>query len=122
MSNNLVGTIYQQIINEVIEASRVDFEDQGVGEDVLDELRRVRSFPPFLVSKRPLPPALCQFIMLSKSHFPFYALKFDVMLVVDGPLSPSMLAALAGLTAALKLGRVADGERGNAARQELTGG
>lgn len=39
MSNNLVGTIYQQIINEVIEASRVDFEDQGVGEDVLDELR-----------------------------------------------------------------------------------
>ncbi|KUI70784.1 Transcription initiation factor IIA large subunit [Cytospora mali] len=40
MSNNLVGTIYQQIINEVIETSRVDFEDQGVGEDVLDELRR----------------------------------------------------------------------------------
>ena len=56
MSNNLVGTIYQQIINEVIEASRVDFEDQGVGEDVLDELRRVRSFPPFLVTQQSPPP------------------------------------------------------------------
>jgi hypothetical protein len=41
MSNSSVGNIYHQIINEVIEASRVDFEDQGVGEEVLEELRKV---------------------------------------------------------------------------------
>lgn len=46
MSNNSVGSIYNQIINEVIEASRVDFEDQGVGEEVLEELRKVCSFFP----------------------------------------------------------------------------
>ncbi|KAK7713392.1 transcription factor IIA subunit alpha [Diaporthe eres] len=40
MSNASVGNIYNQIINEVIEASRVDFEDQGVGEEVLEELRK----------------------------------------------------------------------------------
>ncbi|KAG8163480.1 hypothetical protein KVR01_006777 [Diaporthe batatas] len=40
MSNVTVGNIYHQIINEVIEASRVDFEDQGVGEEVLEELRK----------------------------------------------------------------------------------
>ncbi|KAL1882275.1 transcription factor IIA subunit alpha [Diaporthe australafricana] len=40
MSNASVGNIYHQIINEVIEASRVDFEDQGVGEEVLEELRK----------------------------------------------------------------------------------
>lgn len=44
MSNSSVGNIYHQIINEVIEASRVDFEDQGVGEEVLEELRKVCSF------------------------------------------------------------------------------
>lgn len=48
MSNASVGNIYHQIINEVIEASRVDFEDQGVGEEVLEELRKVCSF--FLAS------------------------------------------------------------------------
>lgn len=48
MSNVSVGNIYHQIINEVIEASRVDFEDQGVGEEVLEELRKVCSLPPLL--------------------------------------------------------------------------
>lgn len=48
MSNASVGNIYHQIINEVIEASRVDFEDQGVGEEVLEELRKVCSFFLFL--------------------------------------------------------------------------
>jgi hypothetical protein len=48
MSNASVGNIYHQIINEVIEASRVDFEDQGVGEEVLEELRKVCSFLSFL--------------------------------------------------------------------------
>lgn len=41
MSNANVGNIYQQIINEVIEASRVDFEEGGVEESVLDDLRKV---------------------------------------------------------------------------------
>lgn len=44
MSNNAVGNIYQQIINEVIEASRVDFEEGGVEENVLEDLRKVGSF------------------------------------------------------------------------------
>lgn len=42
MSNATVGNIYQQIINEVIEASRVDFEEGGVEESVLEDLRKVR--------------------------------------------------------------------------------
>lgn len=50
MSNNTVGNIYQHIINEVIEASRVDFEDQGVGEEVLEELRKVCFFLPSVLS------------------------------------------------------------------------
>lgn len=44
MSNANVGNIYQQIINEVIEASRVDFEEGGVEESVLDDLRKVCFF------------------------------------------------------------------------------
>ncbi|KAH9906548.1 transcription factor IIA, alpha/beta subunit [Xylariomycetidae sp. FL2044] len=40
MSNSQVGTVYQQIINDVIEASRTDFEEGGVDEGVLDELKK----------------------------------------------------------------------------------
>lgn len=88
MSNNLVGTIYQQIINEVIEASRVDFEDQGVGEDVLDELRRVRFLPPFLVTHQTTSflLAACQFIpyhTISKICSQFALNLMWVALVVD---------------------------------------
>lgn len=43
MSNNLVGNIYRQIIDEVIDSSRVDFEEGGVEEGVLEDLRKVRS-------------------------------------------------------------------------------
>jgi hypothetical protein len=42
MSNTNVGSIYQQIIADVVESSRVDFEEGGVDESVLDELRQVR--------------------------------------------------------------------------------
>lgn len=42
MSNNLVGNIYRQIIDEVIDSSRVDFEEGGVEEGVLEDLRKVR--------------------------------------------------------------------------------
>lgn len=41
MSNAQVGTVYQQIIQEVIETSRVDVEEGGIDEGVLDELRQV---------------------------------------------------------------------------------
>lgn len=41
MSNQAVGTVYQTIIEEVINSSRVDFEESGVEESVLEELRLV---------------------------------------------------------------------------------
>lgn len=47
MSNNQVGTVYQQIIQDVVESSRVDFEEGGVDEHVLEELKLV-SLSPFL--------------------------------------------------------------------------
>lgn len=40
MSNSQVGAVYQQIINDVLEASRVDFEEGGVDESVLEELKK----------------------------------------------------------------------------------
>jgi transcription initiation factor TFIIA large subunit len=46
MSNNQVGTVYQQIIQDVVESSRVDFEEGGVDEHVLEELKSV-SLSPF---------------------------------------------------------------------------
>jgi len=47
MSNTQVGTIFSQIISDVVESSRVDFEEGGVDEHVLDELRQVRPFASF---------------------------------------------------------------------------
>jgi hypothetical protein len=41
MSNQAVGGVYQTIIEEVINSSRVDFEESGVEESVLEELRKV---------------------------------------------------------------------------------
>ncbi|KAK8064822.1 hypothetical protein PG994_007460 [Apiospora phragmitis] len=40
MSNSAVGNVYQQIIADVIEASRVDLEENGVDESILDELKQ----------------------------------------------------------------------------------
>lgn len=42
MSNSTVGNIYRAIIEEVIESSRTDFEEGGVEEGVLEDLRQVR--------------------------------------------------------------------------------
>ena len=53
MSNTQVGNVYSQIIADVIESSRVDFEEGGVDEHVLDELRRVCPLP-FLSIHPPL--------------------------------------------------------------------
>jgi hypothetical protein len=41
MSNIQVGVVYQQIIADVVESSRVDFEEGGVDEQVLEELKLV---------------------------------------------------------------------------------
>ena len=43
MSNQAVGNVYQTIIEEVVNSSRVDFEENGVEESVLEELRLVSS-------------------------------------------------------------------------------
>ena len=43
MSNQQVGAVYQQIIADVVESSRVDFEEGGVDDHVLEELRLVRA-------------------------------------------------------------------------------
>jgi transcription initiation factor TFIIA large subunit len=40
MSNQAVGNVYQTIIEEVINSSRVDFDESGVEESVLEELRQ----------------------------------------------------------------------------------
>ncbi|KAL5888964.1 transcription factor IIA subunit alpha [Pyricularia oryzae] len=41
MSNAVVGTVYEQIIKGVMEASRTDFEDNGFGESEINELQQV---------------------------------------------------------------------------------
>jgi transcription initiation factor TFIIA large subunit len=41
MSNAQVGNVYSQIIADVVESSRVDFEEGGVEEQVLEELKQV---------------------------------------------------------------------------------
>ncbi|KAK3329434.1 transcription factor IIA, alpha/beta subunit [Apodospora peruviana] len=40
MSNSAVGQVYDHIIQEVINAVRVDFEENGVDDSVLDELKK----------------------------------------------------------------------------------
>ncbi|KAI9648780.1 transcription factor IIA subunit alpha [Ciborinia camelliae] len=40
MSNAQVGNVYQQIIADVVDSSRVDFEEGGVDEAVLEELKK----------------------------------------------------------------------------------
>ncbi|KAK9365117.1 transcription factor IIA, alpha/beta subunit [Lipomyces kononenkoae] len=39
MSNNIVGAIYRDIVEDVINSSRIDFEDSGVDESTLRELK-----------------------------------------------------------------------------------
>ncbi|PWW78666.1 transcription factor IIA, alpha/beta subunit [Tuber magnatum] len=41
MSNQVVGEVYQRIIEEVIEASIIDFEEAGVNASTLQELKQV---------------------------------------------------------------------------------
>lgn len=44
MSNIQVGGIYQQIIDDVLDSSRVDLEENGVDESILEELKQVSHF------------------------------------------------------------------------------
>lgn len=46
MSNQAVGNVYQTIIDEVVNTSRVDFEESGVEDAVLEELRQVDTHRP----------------------------------------------------------------------------
>lgn len=41
MSNPSVGQVYAQVIRDVVETSRLDFEEGGVDESVLEELNIV---------------------------------------------------------------------------------
>ncbi|KAI5844112.1 transcription factor IIA, alpha/beta subunit [Tricharina praecox] len=41
MSNQLVGTVYQSIIDEVINSSRLDFEEAGINVSTLEDLKQV---------------------------------------------------------------------------------
>ncbi|TLS28983.1 hypothetical protein PpBr36_00735 [Pyricularia pennisetigena] len=54
MSNAVVGTVYEQIIKGVMEASRTDFEDNGFGESEINELQQVRLCRLFFASSLPL--------------------------------------------------------------------
>lgn len=42
MSNTAVGPVYDTIIAEVINAVRVDFEENGVDDSALEDLKKVR--------------------------------------------------------------------------------
>ena len=56
MSNAAVGLVYDTIIAEVINAVRVDFEENGVDDGALEDLKKVRFYrSPFLSTSRPLP-------------------------------------------------------------------
>lgn len=81
MSNSQVGAVYQQIISDVIETSRIDFEEGGVEESVLEELKKVSNqhiyylsiplfsvtFPDFYL----LPRATSSLLSSSSSPLPF---------------------------------------------------
>jgi hypothetical protein len=53
MSNQAVGAVYKAIIDDVVNSSRVDFEESGVEESVLEELRQVRKICSFRSVVRP---------------------------------------------------------------------
>ena len=60
MSNQAVGNVYQTIIEEVVNSSRVDFEENGVEDSVLEDLRLVSVHLRFPVV---FPPSRAQHIM-----------------------------------------------------------
>lgn len=82
MSNTQVGNVYQQIIADVVESSRVDFEEGGVDDNVLEELRLVwQSFPLSLSSSHP---ALLDLSLIHHYHHHIYLL-LRIMLYCVAP-------------------------------------
>jgi transcription initiation factor TFIIA large subunit len=57
MSNAAVGNVYDAIISEVINAVRVDFEENGVDDGALDDLKKVRLAQSLCLSLSPPPPS-----------------------------------------------------------------
>lgn len=60
MSNVHVGQVYEAVIQGVIDAVRVDFEENGVEDGVLEDLKKVRqtrilSLSPYLLACRCAP-------------------------------------------------------------------
>lgn len=49
MTSGVKGDVYSRIVNEVIDSSRVDFEENGVDPVTLEELKTV-SAPPFAMA------------------------------------------------------------------------
>jgi hypothetical protein len=70
MSNAQVGNVYQQIIADVIDTSRVDFEEGGVDDNVLEELKQVCHTSPFPLQTIPFGIAPLHHQCLSYSLFP----------------------------------------------------
>ncbi|PTU22987.1 hypothetical protein P175DRAFT_0153523 [Aspergillus ochraceoroseus IBT 24754] len=58
MSNQLVGTVFDRVIQEVCDASQVDFEESGVDQQTLLDLRKNQILPPTATvpSNAPRPP------------------------------------------------------------------
>jgi len=90
MSNTTVGNIYQQIISDVCDSSRVDFEEGGVDEQVLEELRQVwlwLTLPLSAHDKAPFPPlsspyVLC--VLLRAAHRQVMMISWCRMVFFDG--------------------------------------
>jgi hypothetical protein len=79
MSNAAVGLVYDTIIAEVINAVRVDFEENGADDSALEDLKKVRLsfFPPHLVPTTASPrctPVIpfnfCQSVRVDEPIFP----------------------------------------------------
>jgi hypothetical protein len=70
MSNAAVGLVYDTIIAEVINAVRVDFEENGVDDGALEDLKKVRLYrsPSLSSTSRPLPLAAFPPPCLAFSH------------------------------------------------------
>lgn len=81
MSNQTVGAVYQQIIRDVVDSSRVDFEEGGVDESVLDELSRVSCFHLLLYLLFPI----ATHFLRHHFHRIKYPLACDAKIQVDEP-------------------------------------
>ena len=87
MSNHIVGSVYEQIIEDVISSSRVDFEENGVDEAVLDDLRKVNE----ATTRR-----RCCFVPVTNNHVEGLAKKVDTVQCGTIPMGPATRARTTG--------------------------